>query len=343
MFLANKISEFIGLKVKKISKYIWISPLLSSLLSLFIMSFPFEDKGMRIDLRAVPLFYTAYLGGWKFGLIAIILPTIYRFYLGGSTTFEGITQGILLPSLIGFLFHKKASFNPPYTIIHLKHMITAFLVLHCIRSVLMLWTTPVTYQTVATRIFFETIGLLSIAVMQNDAKRNILLRKELEFQARHDAMTNLYNLRYFRKKVEEMIKQKKTFVIAMFDVDYFKNYNDTHGHLAGDAVLRTIGKLLSDSMREEDIFARYGGEEFIICFNNVINVQKAISVGERIRTKIESYKFYGEETQPSGKITISIGISGCADGKTLDTLIKEADTALYLAKRAGRNRTEAKL
>lgn len=123
----------------------------------------------------------------------------------------------------------------------------------------------------------------------------------------------------------------------MCDVDYFKNYSDTHGHPAGDAVLRTIGQLLSDSMREEDVFARYGGKEFIICFSNVNSLQTAAGIAERFRNLVETYPFYGEEKQPNGTLTISIGLSSVLIEKSLDKLIDEADKALFVSKEARRN------
>jgi len=335
MFLALKLKEFITIKIKNISYVIWLAPIAISLLSMFIMHHPLQYEG--IDLRSVPLFFISYLGGWKLGLFSIILPTWYRIELGGPTVLEGIIQSILIPILIGSLFHNRKEFNPPYTIINIKHMTVGFTFYQIFRSALMLWTTPVTLKTVLTMILFETFAILSIGFMQNDSNRNFLSKKELEFYSRHDTMTNLYNLRHFKSKVEQLIHQRKPFVIAMFDVDYFKNYNDTHGHPAGDAVLRTIGQLLSDSVREDDVFARYGGEEFIICFSNITNIQKSAAIAERFRQKVEEYKFYGEETQPTGRITISIGLSGGSAGKALDELIDEADRALYKAKKAGRN------
>ncbi|QOR68104.1 diguanylate cyclase [Cytobacillus suaedae] len=337
MYVALKFKEYLIIRLKQIDNILWIVSLVISLLSIWIMHHPLLYEGMRIDLRGIPIYFISYLGGWKLGLIATILPSWYRFELAGPTVLQGITQGILLPFLIGSLFHRRKAFNPPLTILHIKHMLIGFVAYGIIRSLLMVWTTPATLMTTLLMIGFEAVGLLVIGLINNDVNRNLLHKKELEFHSRHDNMTNLYNLRYFKSKVKILNEQKTPFVIAMFDVDYFKNYNDTHGHPAGDAALRTIGQLLRDSMRREDVFARYGGEEFIICFTNVTST-KSFGIADRFRKLVETYPFYGEELQPNGQITISIGISTTSSDKGLDTLIEEADQALYTAKNAGRNK-----
>ncbi|SEN71146.1 diguanylate cyclase [Mesobacillus persicus] len=340
MFLALKLKEYSTIKLKNHASIVWLAALALSLLSLFIMHHPLEYEGIRLDLRGVPLFFISYLAGWKYGLFSIILPIWYRYDLGGPTVIEGIFHSILIPFIIGALFHRREAFNPPHTIIDIKHMMVAFMFYQVARLALILWILPVPFPIATTRIIFESVAVLCIGLMQNDSNRNFLTKKELEFQSRHDTMTNLYNLRHFRSKVEQLINKKKPFVIAMVDVDYFKNYNDTHGHPAGDVVLRTLGQLLNHSVREEDVFARYGGEEFIICFSHVNNVETAARIAERFRQNVEEYKFYREETQPTGNLTISIGLSGPSYNKGLDELIDEADQALYKAKRTGRNCVE---
>ncbi|MFC4321201.1 GGDEF domain-containing protein [Litchfieldia salsa] len=338
MYVGLKLKEVLVAKVRDFSKHIYVVPFAISMLSIWVMHHPLLYAGMRIDLRSVPIFFISYLGGWRLGSIAILLPLWYRFELGGPTVFQGMMQVILLPALIGALFHRKKSFKPPYTLLNIKHMVVVFIIYEVIKSVLMFFTTPATFITIILMFIFELMALLIIAWINNDSNRNMINKKELEIQSRIDNMTNLYNLRYFKSKINDLITNKTPFVIAMFDVDYFKNYNDTHGHPAGDAVLRTIGQLLKDSMREGDLFARYGGEEFIICFSNVTNLQTANVIAERFRNLVETYPFYGEDQQPDGQLTISIGISSVSADKDLDHLIEEADKALYSAKSQGRNR-----
>ena len=340
IYLMLKCKEFLILRFKNITRFIWIAPIAVSLLSVLIMLYqPLLYKGFRLDLRGVPILYISYLLGWKLSFLSIILPSLFRFELGGLTVFEGIIQGIVIPYLVGSSFHDKKNYRPPYTIINFKRMMLSFLCYQLVRWRFLLWPILKSTNIMLSMIFFEMVAMLCIFWMGNDVSRNLLTKKELEYYARHDNMTNLYNLRFFRKNVEKLMQSNQPFVIAMFDVDHFKNYNDTHGHPAGDDILRTIGQLLSTNMRKEDIFARYGGEEFIICISNVTTMQIAVSIAERFQQKIEEHIFYGEETQPSGKITISIGLSSISNGKSLDQLIEEADKMLYKAKKLGRNNT----
>lgn len=338
MYITLKLKEIFIVNIKKFSKKLWMVPVVISFLSIWVMHHPLIHEGMRIDLRDVPLFFIAYLMGWKYGWIAIILPLLYRYNLGGPTVIDGIIQSIILPFVIGAVFHRPKNFTPPNTLLNLKHMFIGFTVYQLVKSILMYFTTPATSLTILIMIVFEMIALLTITLINNDTNRNVLLRRELEILSRHDNMTSLYNLRYFKSKIDDLMKANKPSVIAMFDVDYFKNYNDTHGHPAGDVVLMTFGQLLKDSMRKRDLFARYGGEEFIICFGNVDTPHEASELADKFRNLVETYPFFGEEQQPNGKITISIGLSSVSNGKSLDELIQEADQALYQSKNAGRNR-----
>ena len=157
-----------------------------------------------------------------------------------------------------------------------------------------------------------------------------------------DGLTELYNYRYFKEQLtQEIIRAKRhnnNLSIAMIDIDYFKNYNDTHGHPAGDLVLKTIAELLRNNIRKIDIAARYGGEEFALILAET-DKQAASFVANKIKNLIEKQKFAYEETQPNGKLTISMGIATFPDDAiSLDALVKMADQRLYRAKKAGRNR-----
>ena len=154
-----------------------------------------------------------------------------------------------------------------------------------------------------------------------------------------DGLTNIYVRRHFLERFDEELKRARghglelTFMIV--DVDNFKSYNDTYGHLVGDAVLKEISSIIKSNIREIDLVGRYGGEEFALILSET-SKETAYQVGERIRQIIENNKFkaYDEVL----KLTISIGISGYpADGDARDSLIDKADMALYEAKRKGKN------
>jgi diguanylate cyclase (GGDEF)-like protein len=195
----------------------------------------------------------------------------------------------------------------------------------------------------APRTFTEReVNTLNLLAAQAAAAidKAILLEKA-ETLAVTDELTKLYNHRYFLRTLEKEIKRAKRYgdelTLLMIDVDHFKNYNDTWGHLKGNIVLKTVADILSHSARESDIVARYGGEEFSVIISQAEEGQAAI-VAERIRQEVCDHPFPGEEKQPGGKLTISIGLATFPiDGHESTSLIEGADKALYRSKALGRN------
>ncbi|GAB4379837.1 MAG: hypothetical protein Kow0042_29610 [Calditrichia bacterium] len=186
----------------------------------------------------------------------------------------------------------------------------------------------------------ELLGIVTnmLSVALNNAQ-NFEKIKALSYT---DGMTGLHNYRFFKLRLKEEIarsrRNKLPLSLLILDVDFFKNYNDTLGHPAGDEVLRRLSSILMKMVRDNDIVARYGGEEFAIILP-VTDRNGALALGERIRAKVEEYKFPQEEIQPRGTLTISIGISTYPeDAIVLEDLIVTADRALYYAKEAGRNK-----
>lgn len=179
------------------------------------------------------------------------------------------------------------------------------------------------------------VNIISIAIGNSN------LFQEMKNLSLTDGMTNLHNYRYFKDRLHEELNRAKrhgkNVSLMIMDIDHFKNYNDALGHQAGDEVLRNIGKVLRNIIRDEDIVARYGGEEFCIILPG-IQKDGLSALGERVRAKIESEPFYKEEVQPGGKVTISLGIATFPDDASdFDELINKADRALYQAKNLGRN------
>jgi len=160
--------------------------------------------------------------------------------------------------------------------------------------------------------------------------------EKLENMINIDGLTELYNHRYFCDSLAEKIKvgEKGNSPVSMIfiDIDYFKNYNDIYGHQKGDYVLKKIGKIIKSSIGNEHIPARYGGEEFAIILPDTTE-DMAVNIAESLRKKIENTYFEGEENQPNGKLTVSMGVSVYPDKAGSDIeLIKSADDALYRAK-----------
>lgn len=181
-----------------------------------------------------------------------------------------------------------------------------------------------------------------LATQATFAIENIMLLEKTEMMAITDELTKLYNHRYFVKSLNDELKRagryKQDLSLIMIDVDSFKNYNDTHGHLKGNDVLKEIARILAGAVRDVDIVARYGGEEFSIILPQT-DKEKAVLTAERIRAAVERFGFYKGETQPGGRVTISMGVATFPhDGRASSDVVGRADEALYQAKREGKNR-----
>ena len=130
--------------------------------------------------------------------------------------------------------------------------------------------------------------------------------------------------------------------LILLDIDSFGKYNNTHGHPKGDELLKEISKLIKENVREEDVVGRYGGEEFIVMMKKV-KPHDALEIAERIKKAVSEYSFYGRETQPNGKVTISAGLAITRANISMKELIKEVDDALYKAKNSGKNKVVQKI
>lgn len=175
---------------------------------------------------------------------------------------------------------------------------------------------------------------------------DIRIRKAIEHEqtrrlAYTDDLTRLANYRSFHTRLQQEIDRADRYLrplsLIMLDIDYFKAYNDTHGHPQGDATLTQVAELLKQTSRSSDIVARYGGEEFALILPETDRVG-AEALGNRLREEIEQFKFPGEEHLPSKILTISVGIATHSRFASKEDLIAAADAELYRAKREGRNR-----
>ena len=337
MYIGLKAREYIVPKLAESRKAPLLTGVLTGFLAFAIMYNPLLHEGMRLDLREVPLYFIAYIGGWVPGVIAMVIPFIYRIMMEGPTVWQGVVLGILLPVIIGSLFHGWKNHRKPYALVNIKRMLIGFAVFEMIKSVWMVLGTPATLGMAVIMAMMATIGLLSMGWILNDMHYNIMRRKALEHDSTHDALTGLPNLRFFHEQVGELKYNGVPIAVVMMDVDHFKNYNDTHGHPAGDGVLRSIGRLMEEVARPGDVIARYGGEEFILCFTEVSTEEQAFELADALRERIEDHAFYGAEQQPGGRLTVSIGAAISSADQPLDKLIEQADRALYRSKDAGRN------
>ena len=186
--------------------------------------------------------------------------------------------------------------------------------------------------------------LCSIASL---ALNNVMLYQRTQELAITDGLTGLYVQSYFKERLSEEIvlsrRHKLPLSIALIDIDHFKNFNDTYGHKAGDAILRQLSDLLRHRLRETDFVSRYGGEEFAIIMMQT-DMREAYKVCEEIRRSIEEERFYlpVESFKPvQVHATVSIGIARFGESASTEKdLVLLSDEALYQAKHHGRNRVE---
>ncbi len=157
-----------------------------------------------------------------------------------------------------------------------------------------------------------------------------------------DGLTEVYNRRYFNQILPRELERAKRYEdplsFLMVDIDYFKNFNDTHGHLAGDWALKKVSQAIIGSIRIPDMVFRYGGEEFAVVLPET-HKPDAIAVAERIRANVSSVRFLDSKIMPTQQLTVSIGVCTFpVDVQNLLEIIENADKHLYSAKRLGRDR-----
>jgi diguanylate cyclase (GGDEF)-like protein len=173
------------------------------------------------------------------------------------------------------------------------------------------------------------------------ALANLRLREVLRSQSIRDPLTGLFNRRYMEvtldRELQHAARNNQSLAILMIDIDHFKDFNDTFGHQAGDALLRAIGGSLNHGIRGQDIACRFGGEEFLIILTDTsldIAHSRAQTLCDEVTNLVIPYLGH-----TLGKITISVGIASFPKhGATPEELIRNSDQALYRAKKQGRNR-----
>ena len=187
----------------------------------------------------------------------------------------------------------------------------------------------------------EFIGLLS-AMNFFDYYKDV--EEHLSNLAVHDGLTGIYNRRYFDETLarewKRTMREKAPLSLIMLDIDYFKKYNDTYGHQAGDECLRQVATTISGALRRPaDMAARYGGEEFVVVLPN-LKLEDSAKFGETIRAKIEALKMEHKQSDANPFITVSLGIASVVPSSisSYEELVGAADKALYSAKNKGRNR-----
>jgi diguanylate cyclase (GGDEF)-like protein/PAS domain S-box-containing protein len=196
----------------------------------------------------------------------------------------------------------------------------------------------------ARKIFRELNHVEMILLAIEDITERKKAEEQMKRIALMDGLTGIANRRYFDNTFNlewrRAMRNAKSLSLIIVDVDYFKNYNDTYGHLAGDSCLQKIAHTIRDSLRRAGNFvARYGGEEFIVILPDT-NAEEAYLFAETLREKIENLNIEHKESKAGKNVTVSLGVSSTVPKKdsTQNELISLTDKALYEAKQGGRNR-----
>ena len=207
-----------------------------------------------------------------------------------------------------------------------------------IESIIKIMKTGNIYQKVHVERYTE-IGLVSkffnylLDILRKNEivlkKNNVILKKK----ATIDPLTKILNRRGFMEKIESLNFYKKGWSVIIFDIDKFKLVNDTFGHHIGDSVLEELASVVSQTIRNKDIFARWGGEEFVLIVNSA-KLSEVETLAEKLRVQVKKYEFSTVKN-----ITISLGVtSPKSEEHDFKFLLEKADKALYQAKELGRNR-----
>ena len=172
-------------------------------------------------------------------------------------------------------------------------------------------------------------------------REDVTDKQELRFISEHDQLTKIYNRRSFESKLLQLLdtnkKEQLSFGLLMFDIDHFKNVNDTYGHQVGDDILQAISRHIKEVIREDDFFARWGGEEFMLLLKTS-KLEELEVVIAKIQKRLQTADY-----TPVPSITLSFGLTIAKQDDTQESILKRADTALYEAKAKGRNRYEVVL
>lgn len=306
---------------------------------LMIISIRVSDK-IIFDFRHLTILVAATFGGFSSALITGIIIFIFRIFYFGITMDSVVAASNMLIVAFGCGIISKLRIRRLIKWIYMN--IIALVII----SISFFTRIPNKTLALNTIIIFWISSIIGGSIVYFTVSYILLTEKlfrKFKHESEYDFLTGLRNVRTFNcvvDNIENTTNSKYEKISVLFiDIDYFKKVNDTYGHEAGDEVLKEFGKIISDLFKSTDMTFRIGGEEFVIILPNC-EYKEAIDIAEMVRSKYENHIFYIKDNYKV-KITVSIGVSSFPKTvNNIESLVTQADRALYKAKENGRNRVE---
>lgn len=279
--------------------------------------------------------YTKGISGWGWMLIVIgfIFPFLIEPHPQATILFKQIFCGIhIIPAVIlGYYFGVWGAV--PVVILGTFH--------HVPEDVVFFGGYLYAIPVMAARASIALFSAYLVGKIPQKERELERLNLELDEISNTDWLTGLYNSRFFYRRLHEEIEKAKVqgtkLSLLMMDIDDFKIYNDAHGHLEGESLLKDLGQLIIERVRENDVAVRYGGEEFAIILPDT-DPEVALVMAEGIREAVAEYRFYGRQLQPGERVTVSGGVATYPlHAKNEQLLIQRADEMLCRAKESTKN------
>ncbi len=291
-----------------------------------------------LDFRHIPVLLSAFYGGLYPSIITSAIIAVFRLlFLGiSSSSINGATAALLIGIGFGFIFKVKSLEKNKWI-----YSALYFVMITCVSSWIAMKDIDLFLQTmIIFYLGYFTVSYFIIKYTTYLIEIQNIYRK-LKVESTKDFLTGLNNVRQFDilfNNISQMTMRKHEDLSMLFiDIDFFKKINDTYGHNAGDSVLKSLSTILTSTCRTYDMVSRNGGEEFSILLLDRSS-EKAIEIAERLRINVENSDFFIADNK-SINITISVGVSSYPEKTSqINNLIENADTALYQAKKTGRNK-----
>lgn len=298
------------------------------LVGIVLMNFSTVFMDIRYDFRALLFSFSAKYLGWKITSSSILILGFLRFLWGnGEIANLNLFISIVLAGALPMIAR--------YT----RYRFTDRMQLLVLATVALAPAIWVTNQMIEDKTLVLSISLVLLSSIYASVFVMHYFISDLSnliASANTDYLTGLKNVRTFNKELMDIERNKKSVTLAMIDIDYFKDYNDCFGHDSGDATLRQMAALFNDEKTTDTTFYRIGGEEFALIIEKTTPAEAEQFVGNLQKT-VENRTFYATTGEPIN-ITISVGVVHSRAGDVLKKTLKHADSALYQAKRSGRNK-----